>query len=224
MTSGGRSPSAFVPVPWRSVTRTTAAGARRVGGSSASRTAVTASALTNGRSIGSTRIGRRAARDDVGPCLGAGPRLRPLERWRRVRAPRSGRAPQDLAVGADDQDVIEPVDGQGGHHGPCQEPLDEIVPLLRIERLAEPRLGAVERADRDDRRDPRPSAGRAANPRTVRARRARPSWSAMIVSVTSVRSPSAAIVRLELRVDLVEHERVDRCPAYIRATPRALDS
>ena len=157
MTSGGRSPSALVPVPCRSVTRTTA-------GRSASAPSCRASSgvddgrrrprrsRTAGRSAGRGSPSRRRRRRR--PVPRRGPALRPRERWRRVRAPRSAARAQDLAVGADDQDVVEPVDGQGGHHGPCQEPLDEVVPLLGVERLAEPRLGALERADRDDRRDP----------------------------------------------------------------------
>ncbi len=104
----------------------------------------------------------RAAGDDVGSCLGEA-RVEAAGSLAKGPGAELGCAGQDLGVGADDQDVVEPIDGQGGRDGPCQEALDEVMPLLGIERLAEPRLGALEGADRDDRRDPHrgwPGAGR----------------------------------------------------------------
>ncbi len=70
-----------------------------------------------------------------------------------------GRHGEDLGVGADDQDVVEAFDGQGGHHGPCQQPGDELMPLFGIERLAETSLGALEVGHRDDRGDPHGCGG-----------------------------------------------------------------
>ena len=97
--------------------------------------------------------GLGAAGDHVGSCLGeAGVEaLGPL-----AEGPGAdlGRLGQDLGVGADHQDVVEPGDGQGARDGPCQEILDEVMPLLGIERVREPGLGALERADGDDRGDP----------------------------------------------------------------------
>ena len=178
-----------MPVPWRSV---------------ASTTCVPSGASVSGSSNALDGLGRderqvdrqdedrlRAAGDDVGPCLGEA-RVEAAGSLAKGPGADLGCAGQDLGVGADDQDVVEPIDGQGGGDGPCQEALDEVMPLLRIERPAEPRLGALEGADRDDRRDPHrgvPGAPAAtpANSRTSRASRARPGWSPMTVSTTSVR-------------------------------------
>ena len=129
-----------------------------------------------------------AAGDHVGACLGeAGiEALGPL-----AEGPGAdlGRLGQHLGVGADDQDVVEPGDGQGARDGPCQQVLDEVMPLLGVERVGEPGLGALEGADWDDHGDPhgRAPAGSgnvpagssrvgasAANSSTSPARRARP--------------------------------------------------
>ena len=171
--------------------------------------------------------GIRAAGDDVGPCIAeAG-----------VEAARSlaqgpcaevGRAGEDLAVGAHDQDVGESIGGKGGHHGPCQEPLDEVLPLLGIELLAEPGLGALERADRDDRRDPgsghRAAGRRRANSSTSCASRARPACVAHDGVDDECPQPERGDRRLERGVERVEHEGVDEAARTCAATPRALDS
>ena len=167
MTAGGRRPSAFVPVPCRSVTRTTVGAA-----------------VGEWRDQGRHRLGRderevdrqhedrlRAARDDVRASLGE-PGVEAAGPLAEGPGAHRGRAAEDFAIGADHQHVVEAIDGQGGHNGPCQEAIDEILPLLRVERPAEPRLGALERADRDDRRDP--GHDRLAKSRTVSASRARP--------------------------------------------------
>ena len=89
--------------------------------------------VTNGRSIGSTRIAS-APPATTSARASARPALRPVVRWRRVRAPISAARARTSRSGLIDQDVVEPVDGQGGHDGPCQEALDEILPLLGVER------------------------------------------------------------------------------------------
>ncbi len=196
MTSGGRSPRAFVPV---AVAVGDDDDERAVGvGFVGERHGDRLDRLgRDQRQVDrDDQDGRRPAGDHVGPCL-AQPVIEPVRALAQGPCADRRRVPQDLAIRADHQHVPEAGHGQGGHHGPCQQPLDQIPPFLGVEHLAEPRLGALERADRDDRRDPAHGvpAGVAATAksRTDRASRARPSWSAMIVSVTSVRKPSAAM-------------------------------
>ena len=86
--------------------------------------------------------------------------------------------------------------------------------------LAEPRLGALERADRDDRRDPRVGSGeRRANSSTSRASRARPA----VVGHDRVghEGPDAerGDRRFEVGVDGVEDEGVDVAARTARPLP-----
>ena len=125
----------------------------------------------------------RATRDDVRAGLGETLVESPAPLAQGPGAD-PGRTGQDIAVRADHQHVIEPVDGQGGRHGPFEEVLDEVQSFLGIERASQPGLGALERPDRDDGRDPHDPLAKSS---TLRASRARPGWSPMIVSVTRVR-------------------------------------
>ena len=175
MTSGGRRPSAFVPVPWRSVTRTTRAAAAARSAVARTRRHGLGGDERRGRSGG--RGSPRRHRRSTSARASARPALSPWVRWRSVRAPRSAARGRTSRSGLIDEDVVEPIDGQGGRHGPARRPIDEVLPLLGVERPPEPRLGALERADRDDRRDRRRGHATPANSRTSRARRARPAWS-----------------------------------------------
>ena len=210
--SGGRSARTLVPVPCRSVTRTTIGASVSRG----SRTWSIARRCQQRQVDRQDHQGVGAAGDDIGPCV-AETGVEAARALAEGPCPEVGGAGEDVAIGAHDQHVREPIDGQGGHHGPCQEALDEVLPLLGVELLAEARLGALERADRDDRRDPRHRA----NPRTSRATRARPARSAMIVSVTSVRRPSAAIAGSRAASTLVEDEGVDVARVLLGHSPGA---
>ena len=230
MISGGRRPSALVPVPWRSVTRTTwpAASAAPAARSSGSSSAATASAVTNGRSMGSTRMASAPPAIDVGSCLGeagveaawsAGGGSGRRSRLRLVRTSGSGLI---------DQDVVEPGDGQGALDGPCQEILDEVMPLLGIERVREPGLGALERADRDDRGDPHRAraGGRAASRRRRELEDvAREAGTAGVVAHDGVDherpDPERGDLGLEVGVDRVEHEGRGEAPVHPGHSPGA---
>jgi hypothetical protein len=185
MTSGSRSASALVPLPCRSGTRTTA-GQRvrhctdRVGG--------------HEREIDREHEERgRATGDDVLARL-AQPGVQSARSLPKRPRTEVGGTPEHLPIGADDEHVVESVDGEGRGNRADQQPVDEVLALLRVKRLAKPGLRAGQRADRDDGRDPVAGTGRGheAASRTARATRARPSASAMTVSATNGRSPSAA--------------------------------
>ena len=94
------------------------------------------------------------------------------DREQRPTGPELCRTLEDVAIGADHQHIVEAIDGQGGQHGPGQEPLGEILAFLGVKRPTETRLGALERPDRDDRRHPCHEGD--PNASTARARRARP--------------------------------------------------
>ena len=81
--------------------------------------------------------GRRPAGDHVGPCL-AQAVIEPVRALEQGPCTDRRCVPQDLAIRADHQHVPEAGHVQGGHHGPCQEPLDQIPPFLGVEHLAEP--------------------------------------------------------------------------------------
>ncbi len=75
----------------------------------------------------------------------------------------------DLVVRRDHQDLVHAGRRDRGADGPLGQAKGQVTPLLGVEDRAEPRLGAVERADRDDRDDRRSSrrnpASRTAAPR-----------------------------------------------------------
>ena len=138
--------------------------------------------------------GLRATGDDVGPCLGEA-RIETVGPLAERPGADLGCAGQDLGVGADDEDVVEPIDGQGGPDGPCQEALDEVMPLLGVERPPS-RVLAPSRVPTGMIAAILIGRARAPTPRElqdVARSRARPAWSPMTVSMTRVRKPRSAI-------------------------------
>ena len=177
--------------------------------------------------------GLGATRDDVVPSL-AEPGIQAAVPLAEAPGAELGRAARrTVAIRADDQDVRRSArPASAAPTRPCQQPLDEIVALLGVERsrrggswrlrasatgmIAAIRMGVGSGRHRRA-SDPR------ANAMTSAASRARPASSAMIVSVTSVAQPEGGDRRASVGV----HRRPGRTldvRGESAATPRALDS
>ena len=170
--------------------------------------------VTNGRSIGRTRTASappattsaRAsaqARVEAPRCAGGGsaPRARP----RGARTSRSGLT-TSTSPSRSTARAATTVRASSPSTRSCRSSASSDSPSRDLAPASEPTgmIAAI-----------RVMPGRA-NSRTARASRARPAASAMIVSVTRVRTPRAAIVGLEAGVDGVEDERRGDVAGVIR--------
>ena len=153
MLPGGTSRSTFVPVPARSGTTATSARSAAPGAAGASSAApalttrrVSSATPTAGRSPGTTRI--PCAPAAYGPGAGlVQPLVQAVARLRHSHGPVALRELQHRRVRRDDDHRLDARGGGRGVHRADQEPRDERPALLRVEDLAEARLGALEAPD-----------------------------------------------------------------------------